>query len=334
MSIYKSMPCRRGFTLVELLIVMSIIMILVAVALPAANSARNKAKDSEVMSGLNEIQTKLEEYAVDHSGSYPGAHWVQDSAGDYHVGPGVIGATPTFYSGESQQNFSVPKANDPSRNPYLADGTPDVQILDALVANGYITDYPSNPFLRASDGVKAQMGNLFLFNPILGQSTPTPTNPDSLDFNRYTQSMRQDYSDLGRGHFSYIPLNPVNNTGFDYVGEWTSGNLSDVELSGYYKACRGYMLVGWGHNRQIDGQAKGIAEKYWNSGEGAFDFDNSLTADPLERVLSDNSGSGILYPEMLDSDGSVGALSGTTANGAPNIDFAFNGAVFIKISGS
>jgi prepilin-type N-terminal cleavage/methylation domain-containing protein len=328
---------RGGFTLVELLIVMSIIMVLAAVALPAANSARQKAKDTEVAAGLNDIQVALESYAVDHAGAYPGAQWVQDSAGAYYAGPGVIGALPTYYGTQLQQNFYVPKdANDP-RRPYLMDGTPDVNKLDALVVNGYMTDYPANPFLRAADGVKAQMSNLFLFNPLLGVQTPAPANRLTLDFNRYTDdtsSMRQDYADVGRGHFSYIPLNPMNNSGIDFETEWTTGNYSDAELSEYYKGCRGYMLIGWGHNRQIDGQSKGIAEKYWNSGNAAFDFDNNLTSDGMEVVLSDNTAAGVLYPEMLDSAGQVGALTGTTANGAPNIDFALQGAVFIKISGS
>ena len=189
------------------------------------------------------------------------------------------------------------------------------------------------------------MSNLFLFNPILGDTTPLVANRDTLDWNRYTEaeSMRQVYPDFGRGHFTYIPLNPVNNTGYDYVGEWTSGNLSDAQLSGYYKRCRGYILAGWGHSRLEDTHAKGISEKYWINdliapGTGGFDFDRSLSADPLEQILSDASAAGLVWDEMVDSAGSAGAFGGPTfgpgGTTIPNIDSSFYGAVFFKAAGS
>lgn len=328
---------RHGFTMVELLVVMAIILILVSIALPAANSARQKAKDTEVKAGCSAIQKALEEYAVDHGNCYPGAHWVQDSAQAYYVGPGVIGATPSFDAGVPQKDFYVPKDAADPRAPYMADGTPDPTVLDSLVTNSYLTDYPANPFLRTTGGVKAQMGNLFLFQPILGTSVPVSTNPDSLDWNRYTtagQSMRVEYDDVGRGHFTYIPLKPVHvNGGVDFAGNWTS--LSNAQASGYYNdVCHGYILAGWGHSRLEDANAKGISEKYWNSNLGYFDFDNSLNIDPLEQVLSDATNSGILYNEVLDSSAQPGAFGGLTPNGAPDIDPAFFGAVSFHIGSS
>lgn len=335
---------HRGFTLVELLVVMGIILILVSIAIPAVNVARIKAKNTEVKAGCHQIQVALETYATTHGGGYPGAQWVQDSAGTYWVGPGVIGALPTYDgAGNPRKDFYVPKVDSDARGPwmeipYFADGTPNVHVLDALVVEGFLDAYPPNPFLRATAGTKSQMGNLFLFNPILGDTPPVPSRSDTLDWNRYTvaDSMRQSYSDYARGHFSYIPLNPVNNSGFDYVGQW--GSLTDAQLSEYYKRCRGYMLVGWGSSRMDDTYAAGVSEKFWssslNGGSGAFDFDKSLSADQLELVLSDTSASGIVRPEMVDSDGAIGRFGGTLPGGGPDIDPAFFGAVFFKITGS
>lgn len=328
---------RHGFTMVELLVVMAIILILVSIALPAANSARQKAKDTEVKAGLNEIQRALEQYAVDHNNSYPGAHWVQDSGQAYYVGPGVIGATPSYDQGREQKDFYVPKDPGDQRNPYMPDGTPDPTVLDSLVTSKYLTDYPANPFLRTSGGVKAQMANLFLFQPLLGNTVPVPGNANSLDWNRYTgqnESMRVLYDDLGRGHFTYVPLKPVHvNGGLDFAGNWAA--LSDAQASGYYNdVCKGYLLAGWGHSRLEDSSAKGVSEKYWNSSLGYFDFDNSLNIDPLEQVLSDASNSGILYAEVLDSNSQAGSFGGGTPSGAPDIDPAFFGAVFFHIGSS
>jgi len=345
----QRMPVKNtGFTLVELLVVMGIILILVSIAVPAANIARLKAKDTEVRSGCNSIQVALENFGVDHAGCYPGAHWEQDTAGDYYVGPGVIGALPSYDGSEPHKDFTTGKTagqrlGPGDEDPFLADGTPNVDVQDELAVSGYLTDYPANPFLKATGAAKSQMGNLFLFQPLLGDSPPTVGRWDTLDWNRYThhevsgypyQTMRQSYEDFGRGFFTYIPLNPVNNTGYDYVGDWTSNALSIAQLSDYYKRCRGYMLIGWGHSRLDDAQAKGLSEKYWNTRLGAFDFDNSSTADALERVLSNTNAGGLLSPEMVDSDGGVGSFGGTLPGGAPDIDPAFFGAAFVKITGS
>jgi prepilin-type N-terminal cleavage/methylation domain-containing protein len=328
---------RPGFTLIELLVVIGIILVLVSIAVPVANSARQKAKDTEVKAGCNTIQKALEQYGTDHAGQYPGAHWVQDSNGQYLVGPGLVGGTPTYSAGVPNNDFYTPKDPADPRAPFLPDGTPDPQVLDSLAVGDYLEDYPANPFLRASDGVKSQMSNLFLFNPILGTSPPSPGNPDTLDWDRYTapgESMRSDYLDVGRGHFSYIPLNPVNNTGFDFINEWTSGNLTDAQLSEYYRGCRGYILAGWGHDRLEDSNAKGISMKYWDSGLGGFDFDKNLAMDQLERIFSIPPPGGIVATEMEDSSGAQGAFGGALPNGGFDFDQAFFGATFLTISGS
>ncbi len=348
----------KGFTLVELLVVMGIILILVSIGVPAVNSARMKAKDTEVKSGCNTIQAALEQFAVDHSGTYPGAQYVTDTNGVVMSGPGVMGGLPTYVTvNEKHKDFYVPKRNEDRRglsglageDVYFLDGTPNPQQLDALVVEGYITDYPANPFIKAGGGLKAQMSNLFLFNPIMGDTTPVPGRLDTMDFNRYTDNatpddtMRSQYVDYGRGHFTYIPLNPVNNTGYDYELEWTAGNLSDFQLSDYYKRCRGYMLIGWGNSRLNDTMGKGISMKYWDANidldgdltpDGAFDFDRSLTGDWLEEVIGNPTASGILRTEVQDSSGSVGAFGGILPNNGPSIDEAFFGAVFFKITGS
>jgi prepilin-type N-terminal cleavage/methylation domain-containing protein len=335
-------PClrsgRRGFTLVELLIVMSIILILVAAAIPAVNTARSKAKDTECKAGCNTIQKSLEQYAVDHSGFYPGAQWLQDTTGAYHVGPGVIGATCTFFSGEPLQDFSVPKDQADSRMPYLADGTPNPDVLDALVTNSYIDDYPSNPFIRTTGAARAQMTNLFLFRPVIGGSPPDPADPTTLSWDKLLdstdpeQTVRHHYDDRMRGHFSYIPLNPANLTGANFIADWNT--LPPAELAEYYRRCRGYMLVGWGHNRIDDTQAKGISEKFWSTSSGGFDFDKSLDVDGIEQIFS-QANDPMITPLIRDTDtGSAGAYGGTLMSGAKNIDPAFFGATFIYISGS
>ena len=331
----------KAFTLVELLVVMGIIIILVSIALPAVNNARGKAKDMEVQAGCNTIQSALERHMVDNGG-YPGVQWIKDTAGDYHAGPGLIGGLPTYNGAEPQKDFYVAKdagdARGPgNQSPYLVDSTPNPSVLDPLVVKGYLPDYPANPFVRTNGGLKAQMSNLFLFTPLglNGDTLPDQSNPDTVNWNRYlpdTQSMRSNYDDYGRGHFTYIPLNPQNYSGTDFVTDW--GTLTGTERSEYYAKCKGYILIGWGKSRADDSQAKGISDKYWSNSANAFDFDGSLVADPLELVLSNATPAGILRDDVVDSDGSVGAFGQTLPGGGPDIDSALYGAAFIKITGS
>lgn len=51
---------RKGFTLVEMLVVIAVIGIISTVALTALGPSRDKAKDSRVISGLNQIRAIAE----------------------------------------------------------------------------------------------------------------------------------------------------------------------------------------------------------------------------------------------------------------------------------
>jgi prepilin-type N-terminal cleavage/methylation domain-containing protein/prepilin-type processing-associated H-X9-DG protein len=64
---------KRGFTLMELLVVMSIISILVALIIPALTSARQTAAVSSCVSNLRQIYLGLSMHADDNSERYPEA---------------------------------------------------------------------------------------------------------------------------------------------------------------------------------------------------------------------------------------------------------------------
>jgi type IV pilus assembly protein PilA len=61
-----------GFTLIELLVVILIIGILAAIAIPAFLSQTSKASDSAAKTQVGTMQTTLETYASEHSGSFVG----------------------------------------------------------------------------------------------------------------------------------------------------------------------------------------------------------------------------------------------------------------------
>lgn len=65
---------KRGFTLVELLVVIMVIGILASLLVPAVAGALQKGRDAKSASNLRQIGVALNEYASDHNNLYPCAH--------------------------------------------------------------------------------------------------------------------------------------------------------------------------------------------------------------------------------------------------------------------
>jgi len=70
-SVNKMATCRiarsarRGFTLIELMVVMAIISILIAIALPIYQKSVTRAKESVLRSNLFTLRTMIDEFTVD-----------------------------------------------------------------------------------------------------------------------------------------------------------------------------------------------------------------------------------------------------------------------------
>lgn len=62
---------RKGFTLVEIMIVVAIIALLAAIAIPNLLEARKTANDAAAKANLRTLSTAAETYATANEGTYP-----------------------------------------------------------------------------------------------------------------------------------------------------------------------------------------------------------------------------------------------------------------------
>jgi len=115
------MKLQRGFTLIEMLVVITIIGILAAIAIPNMMKARNKAHESEVKANLHVIQEAVERFAVDE--------------GEY----------PAWLVGGDQNSWNVYFAR-------MGYDRLDPPVYDPLIRYNYADTYPKNPFVSEQNG--------------------------------------------------------------------------------------------------------------------------------------------------------------------------------------
>ena len=73
MNLRKYMTSQKGFTLVELLVVIVIIGVLAAIAVPKFTGTTERANGGKIASDLRAIDTAIQLYAVKNSGAIPTA---------------------------------------------------------------------------------------------------------------------------------------------------------------------------------------------------------------------------------------------------------------------
>ena len=62
---------KKGFTLIEMMMVLFIISLIIAIAFPGVNKISRNNKIAKAKAGLRSLQVAVENYYLNHQGSYP-----------------------------------------------------------------------------------------------------------------------------------------------------------------------------------------------------------------------------------------------------------------------
>ena len=114
---------RRGFTLLELLVVISIISVLMALLLPALKSARNAARSVKCLSQFQQIGVGFYVYAQDYRGQIASTYYFHD--GVRGMWPELLGIYMNYGSNPREVRESLSAAFHEGRTPFACPSQED-----------------------------------------------------------------------------------------------------------------------------------------------------------------------------------------------------------------
>ena len=158
---------QRGFSLIELLIVVAIIVIITAVAIPNLRSIRMQTQETSALKSMSTLNTACQSYYASYGGSYP--HALSD------LGPSQSG-TPSKTASDLLNSVMAP----PGGAPAMKDGYTFRYVPGAADEAGNIATYTitADPTSQGQTGVKRFFTDqTYVIRYTMDGSQPTVLSP-------------------------------------------------------------------------------------------------------------------------------------------------------------
>ena len=113
---------RRGFTAVELMIVMVAMLVLAGIVIPQFDSVIEEAAESQMLASLHDMHVAIERYRMDHLGQLPSSEAQLVSGTDRQ---GNVGQGGAYRFGPYLPEVPLNTINNVATITFVADSNPD-----------------------------------------------------------------------------------------------------------------------------------------------------------------------------------------------------------------
>jgi prepilin-type N-terminal cleavage/methylation domain-containing protein/prepilin-type processing-associated H-X9-DG protein len=287
---------RRGFTLVELLVVIGIIAVLISILLPSLNKARQQANLVKCMANLRQIGSTLQIYAAQNKGIAP---W--GAVYHFETGSGWVSSGNNSWTWRDTLSLQVgaQRSADPTAPNRCDKAHPmfdDVDTIPQRTAWGsdyramYTANFRFMPQTNSQDGARDNYAGTAYFRPrkvalrrgaeIMVVWDGSQRLEDWSDGSSDALSYPLDGWQTGWGHAYVFPAFPSNSwfNGYNNRIQLGDGSLGDNTLDGLKQANRDLGVDSW--------RGPSMRFRHMNNNTGNFLFaDGHVESRRLGEVL-------------------------------------------------
>jgi prepilin-type N-terminal cleavage/methylation domain-containing protein len=104
---------KKGFTILELLVVISVLVILIGIAIPRFKGMQDAGRVAQAKSELQTVQTAVESYYMNNSNTYPTTSTRVGAATLSSTSPQILNSTPPYdpFGASSVTEYSYIKSS-------------------------------------------------------------------------------------------------------------------------------------------------------------------------------------------------------------------------------